>query len=397
MCASTESSCTRAAEPGGHGAGDHVGVEVDLRRQQALTVLVALADDPRGMRRAVEGLLERGLDERALLFDHDDLLEAARELVHDLALERPDHAELEDSDAGALELGRAETEAAQGVDEVVVGLAGRDDAEPRVAGALDPVDAILAGVRERELGAHAEHRSLHLERLWRKQMTARLMLIAEIGQHREDAPGRHLGGADRVGHARDDLEAGPQPGGARAGVGVQAEIHDLLDAAREEDRHVQRGEQRLGRARNRRGLAGGVVAHDGEAAAGARDAHEVAVAQRVRRAIEAGSLAVPHAEHAVVLRAGQVARQLAAPGGGGPELLVQARDVPDVVLVEQLAIARELLVKAPERRALIARDHRAGRQARAAVGAMLVEHHAHEPLDAGEEDAALVEDVLVLK
>ena len=97
------------------------------------------------------------------------------------------------------------------------------------------------------------------------------------------------------------------------------------------------------------------------------------------------------------LAPGRWPRQLAAPGRGGAELLVEAGHVADEVLVEQLAVARQLLVEPAQRRALVARDHRAGGQAAAAVGAVLVEHQAHERLHAGEEDAALLEHVLVVE
>ena len=153
-----------------------------------------------------------------------------------------------------------------------------------------------------------------------------------IGQHRADAAGRDVGGADRVCHARDDLEAAPQPGRARAGVGVQAEVEHLRRSAGEEHRHVEAGEQGLGGARDRGGLAARVVADDGQRAAGARDADEVAVAQRVGGPVEARRLAVPHAEHAVVLRRRVAAGQLAAPRRGRAELLVEAGHVAHEVL-----------------------------------------------------------------
>ena len=57
----------------------------------------------------------------------------------------------------------------------------------------------------------------------------------------------------------------------------------------------------------------------------------------------------------------------------------------------------ELLVEAAERRALVAGDHRAGHEAAAAVGAVLVEREPDEALEAGEEDASLLEDVLVVE
>jgi hypothetical protein len=55
------------------------------------------------------------------------------------------------------------------------------------------------------------------------------------------------------------------------------------------------------------------------------------------------------------------------------------------------------VVQAAERRALVARDHRPGVEAAATVGAVLVERQTHEPLQAGQEDATLLEDVLVLE
>ncbi len=68
-----------------------------------------------------------------------------------------------------------------------------------------------------------------------------------------------------------------------------------------------------------------------------------------------------------------------------------------VVLVEQLAVALQLLVEPAERRALVARDHRAGVEAAGAVGAVLVENEAHEPLHAGEQHAAVGQQVLVVE
>ena len=148
---------------GRHRASNEVGVQVELGGQQALAILVGLAHHQRGMGPAVEGLLERGLDEGALLLHHHDLVEAAREVMDDLALQRPHHAQLEDADAGALERAFAEPEAAQRVHQVVIGLAAGDDAQPCVAGALDPVHAVLARVGERQVRTDAQHRAFHVE------------------------------------------------------------------------------------------------------------------------------------------------------------------------------------------------------------------------------------------
>ena len=146
---------------------------------------------------------------------------------------------------------------------------------------------------------------------------------------------------------------------------MQAEVEHLLHVARGEHRHAQAREQRLGRARQRGGLAARVVAHQGQRAARARHADEVAVAERVGGAVEAGRLAVPDAQHAVVARAGE------RPASWLPQTAVAPSSsfrpgVEDVMLGAQLAAALELLVEPAERRARVAGDERAGVQAAAA-------------------------------
>ena len=176
---------------------------------------------------------------------------------------------------------------------------------------------------------------------------------------------------------------------------MEAEIEHVLHVGREEHRHVQAGEQRLGGARQGGRLAGGIVSHHGDRAAGARYAHEVAVPERVGRAVEARSLAVPEAEHAVVARAGQGSGHLASPRRRGAQLLVQPGHVAHVVLGAELALALELLVETAERRALVAGHEGARVQSEAAVGPVLVERQPDQGLDAGEQDAALLQDVPV--
>ncbi len=165
------------AETGGHGARHHVGVEVELGGEERLVALVALADDAGRVRGAVERLLEGGLHERALLLDHEDLVESAGEAAHPVTVERPDHPQLQDAHAGALELALAEAEPAERVEQVEVRLAGGHDAEPGVRGALDAVHRVLAGVGERQLGARPEQRALELQRGRGQQVAVRHVLV----------------------------------------------------------------------------------------------------------------------------------------------------------------------------------------------------------------------------
>src|SRR6185503_8539846 len=69
----------------------------------------------------------------------------------------------------------------------------------------------------------------------------------------------------------------------------------------------------------------------------------------------------------------------------------------DEVLLEQRSVARQLLVEPAQRGALVAGDHRPGGEPTAADGAVLLEHQAYERLNAGQEDPALLEDVLVVE
>ena len=211
-------------------------------------------------------------------------------------------------------------------------------------------------------------------------------------------PGADVGGAERVGDARDDLEAGPQPGRARAGEGVQAEVEHLLARCRGRTpacagwraatrtrsgssrtcssgrRPRRRARRRC--ARRRRSCRGAARRPRGRGPAPCRTTCRA----RRRTWRRAGCRAswLPHAEVA-------------------PSSSLRPGTWWTRCSLEQLAVARELLVEAAERGALVAGDHRPGGQAAAAVGAVLVEHQAHERLDAGEEDPALLEDVLVVE
>ena len=179
MPASTDGSSTRRAQAGGQRARHHVGVEVELGGQQRRVALVALADDARRAGGAVEGLLEGGLHERALLLDDEDLVEAAGERR---ARSSRSSGQIIPSfrmpHAGALQLAlaRGRAGAAPG--------AGRSSALPAATmpsqasrGALDAVDRVLARVGERQLGARTEQRALQLQRRRGQQVAVRHVLV----------------------------------------------------------------------------------------------------------------------------------------------------------------------------------------------------------------------------
>jgi len=364
--------------------------------QQVAAFLVALADDAWRVGRAVEDFLGEQLDEGALFLDDEDLLEPAREVADVVRLQRVEHADLEDAHAGATQGVVVQAHLHEGLAQVVVGLAGGDDAQPGVGvGERDLVEAVFARIQAGELLARVVQRALHVERV-----LAHVHAEVDLGRvgaaveldHRGDelqAVGVDDGAAAAVGDVGDDLEARPQARDARQVVAVQAEVEDVLHVAR-----VQRGDAdvvehglRLTRQRGR--LAARVVAEDGEHATIAQGAGVVGVLERVARAVYARRLAVPGADHAVELLLAHRVHHLGAPDGGGGEVLVEAVDELDVVLQQQLLLLDEVGVQHAHGRAAVAGDEHGVVQTAAAVEADLVHRQAHQRLDAPDVDDPL--------
>ncbi|MET3154272.1 hypothetical protein ABIF34_001297 [Bradyrhizobium japonicum] len=103
-----------------------------------------------------------------------------------------------------------------------------------------------------------------------------------------------------------------------------------------------------------------VVAGQRQHAAIERGAGRVGMLERVDRAVDAGALAVPDAEHAIDLGAGKQPDLLAAPDRGRSQVLVQAGNEGDVVLLEVRLGAPQRVVVHAERGTAVARDEAAG-------------------------------------
>ena len=126
-----------------------------------------------------------------------------------------------------------------------------------------------------------------------------------------------------------------------------------------------------------------------EHAAVLRGADEIAAVQRIACAIDAGTLAVPHAEHAIDTLAGKRVELLRAVKHGRGEVFVDARLEPDVLRGEHFLPAPELPVEPAQRRAAIAGDQPAGVQAGGAVETGLFQQDADQRLDAGQQDGGV--------
>ena len=145
------------------------------------------------------------------------------------------------------------------------------------------------------------------------------------------------------------------------------------------------------------GFGGVVVAHQRDHAAVLGGAGEIGVAEHIARAIDARTLAVPHAENAIELALAAQFGLLATPERGGGEFLVDAGLELDVGGRDLLRGAHELLVEAAQGRAAIAGDIAAGIEAGGAVARLLHQAGPNQRLIAGHQDAALGQIVFVVE
>ena len=379
---------------------DPVGVELAVGGHERPLLLVLLADHEGPLALVVEHLADEGLHERALLLDDDQFLQAAREIPHDQRLHRPEQPDLQQSDAVAPQPLVVQAQLAQGLAQVVVGLAGGRDAEPRPRRRhRDLVERVRGRERLRGLDPPVVQLALQLEAEGRQQhgilrRAPGLAFPREAGIADDETLGMDHRGADLVGDVGDDLEAHPEPGVARHLEAVAAEVEDLLHVAGEECGEERVVEGDLGVRRQRGGLREGIVATEGEHAAPASDARVVRVLEDVAGAVDARPLAIPHAQHAVVLRPREHVGELRAVDRRRAEILVEAGDEDDVVLGQELRVALEREVETTERRSAVTRDQRRRAHAAAHVGAVLVQRQPDERLDARQEDGALVQAVL---
>src|SRR6202035_4604306 len=134
------------------GARHHGGRQLAGAWQEHRAGLVGLADDARPARRLdiIEELYQLVLDEAALLFDDEHVFNALREGQRALRLQRPRQRDFVDADAefGGARFGDAEL--GERLPDVQIGLAGGDDAQPRLWRIdHDAVEAVGAGERLR--------------------------------------------------------------------------------------------------------------------------------------------------------------------------------------------------------------------------------------------------------
>ena len=194
------------------------------------------------------------------------------------------------------------------------------------------------------------------------------------------------------------LERHPGAGEARHRPAVEPVIEDFLHAGRIEDRDHHVDEVEFGLVRGGGGFRGVVVAHQRQHAAVLGGAGEIGVAEHVAGAVDARALAVPHAEHAVVLALAAQLGLLRAPDGGRGEVLVDAGLEDGRRLAARSGRgAHELLVEPAERRAAIAGDIARGVEAARRSRSFCIRQSRISAWIAGDEHTALAKVVFVVE
>ena len=331
-------------------------------RHEQTALAVTLADDARGIVGAVQDFPDLSFDERGLVLDHDDLLEAFGELLDLLAHDGVAHSDAKETDPGAVQCGIIDAEVCQSLTDGVESCTGGGDTDLRTGGVdLDHIEVVGSSVRVHKIPSRAVQIGLGDDTVRRRGHLTLLVdegLALELHFRNHDVEVRDAA-VDRPGtvcDVGDDLQRYDATGDTRESNGVHTHRDDLFGIAWEENRHAHRGKRALADGRNRGGLRRGVVAHQEDDAALGVHAVHVGVANGVGSAVDAGALAVPDAGHAVVGRGSGREIRLASPYRRGGELLVEARDEGDVVLGENLGHAVKHLVDATEGAALVTGD-----------------------------------------
>ena len=283
--------------------------------------------------------------------------------------------------------------------QIEIGLAGRHDAEPRRPGIQhDAVETIGAGEGRDRFHLGAVQSPLGLQRRIgpadREAARRHLEIVGRDDLDAIDVADDRSGALDRF---RDRLEADPTSRETRQRESQNAEIEIVLQRRRIDHRHQRRGKHLLALMRQRRGLAAMVVAGKRNDAAILRTSRRVRVLERIERAVDSRTLAVPDAEHAIDLGAGEHANLLAAPHGGRGEVLVETGDEGDVMLLQERLCAPQRVVIHAERRAAIAGNETRGVQPRRAIALSLQHRQPDQGLRSRQKDPLRIQPVLVVQ
>ncbi|MNS97912.1 hypothetical protein D3C72_1322610 [compost metagenome] len=228
-------------------------------------------------------------------------------------------------------------------------------------------------------------------------MQAALGLHEILRQHDAHAVGVGDHRGARFHHFLHCLHARPQPAEAAHGKGMHAQVKDVLHVRREEHRQPARHEGVVALVGQRAALGDVVIAGERDHATQRRGAGEVGMLERIAAAVDAGALAIPDAEHAVVALAGGIEVQLLrAPDRRDAELLVDAGFEDHVVVGKMLLGLPQRLVIGAQGRSAVAGNKGGGVVAGLGIALALQQRQAYQRLHAAHVGTAGVQRVLVV-
>lgn len=347
----------------------------------------------------VQLFLELVFEDLALLFHHQDLLQALGKGARAVCFQRPYTADLVQANADAAAGVLIKAEVDQRLTYVEVRLAGGHDAEARLR-RIEHHAVELVGPHVRQAGVPLvveQAGFLHQRRIGPADVQAALRHGEIFGQDdlRAMRIDVHRGG--RFHHVRHALHRHPQAGVAAHRPAVQAVVEIFLHVGRIQHRNAGRLEDVLRLVRQRGGLGCVIVTGQHQHPAMRRRTGRVGVLEHVDRAVHARPLAVPHAEHAAELGARIQIDLLRAPDRRGGQVFVEPRLEDDVVPGQMLLGLPQRLVQRPQRRAAVAGNEARSIQPSGAVTLLLQHWQTHQCLRAADVDAATLERVLVVQ
>ena len=209
--------------------------------------------------------------------------------------------------------------------------------------------------------------------------------------------GADIDGGTRVNRVLHALQTDPATRVTRQGPTDQSVIEQFLDTCRIQNRDHRINQAVLALVRSGGRFAGVVITHEHEHAAVGMRSGEIAVAEGVTCAVNAGPLAIPDAEYAIVFWLAVETHLLRAPDGGRRNVFIDTGLEYDVVIVQVLACHPELLVVCAERATPVSGDIARGIQPRRLIAKVLHDGQAHQRLGAGDENPAVGDGVLVIE
>ena len=249
--------------------GDIVGVERPAGGEQLLAAVVALADDHGARRRGIKMLAKLRFDQRPLLLDDDDRLQAFGEFGDVFVVERPRTGDLEQPYAKPVRRRLVDAKIVERLTDIEIALADGRDADLRSLAALvdDPVETVGPNERSRRSPL------VVVEPLFLAELVEFMANVEPAGRQidfRQDdvqAIKRHVDRRGRFDVVLDAFDRCPGSRETRQREAVEAVIDQFLDAGRIEDRHHRVDEGEFGGMGIGGGFGGVVVAHQRQHAA----------------------------------------------------------------------------------------------------------------------------------